>query len=244
MRCWTKSWRKFLLAEGMEITHVIIPARAGSKRLVGKNKMLIAGKPLFEWTLNAALELFHPDHISVSTDDDDIIRISAQKGLDVEGKRPDYLCTDVSSTRDVVMYELDKKNIDKGNVLILQPTSPLRQSKHILESFSLYAEKKAFGVVSVCECDHPYEWINYLAENESMKDFLKVSQNSRSQDFKPAYRLNGAIYLYDVAQYLKNENLINNAKTFAYKMDKAVSIDIDDYFDFQVAELFLWEKNA
>lgn len=218
---------------------VIIPARRGSKRLLQKNTKIIAGKPLVEWTIDVALSCFDRKTIHVSTDDDDIIALSRDKGLNVTAKRPSYLSDDYSTTRDVVLYELDKQGIHHGAVLILQPTSPLRTASDITASIATYLEKEASGVVSVCECEHPPEWSNILPANKSMANFLKTDPNKRSQDHSPSYRLNGALYLYDVQKYRSDKNIINNPKTFAHIMPKNASIDIDDEFDFRLAEILL-----
>ena len=224
-------------------TYVIIPARSGSKRLERKNSRIIAGKRLIEWTIEAALSCFDAKNICVSTDDDDLLSIAESRGLVSNGKRPEGLCSDESTTRDVILYELDEAKIYQGNVLILQPTSPLRTSNHIRQAMSLYNEKKANGVVSVCECEHPPEWSNTLPSDFSMESFVKVDQIKRSQDFSKSYRLNGALYLHDVQKYRSIQNPISSSGTFAYLMDKVSSIDIDDIFDFQIAEFFLIKKS-
>ena len=99
--------------------------------------------------------------------------------------------------------------------------------------------KKAHSVVSVCECEHPPEWSNTLPNDFSMESFVKADQNKRSQDFSKSYRLNGALYLHDVQKYRSTQNPISSSGTFAYLMDKVSSIDIDDMFDFQIAEFFI-----
>ena len=223
-------------------TNVIIPARAGSKRVLNKNKKVIFGKPLIEWTIDVALSCFDKDKIHVSTDDEEIISIANEKGLNVKTKRPSYLCDDTSTTRAVVLYELNKRKIEHGTVMILQPTSPLRTKEDVLGVIAAYEEKKATGIVSVCECEHPPEWCNVLPANMSMHDFLRTNPHKRSQEYQTAYRINGAVYLYDVKKYKNVNNIINDPKTFAYIMDKESSIDIDDELDFKIANILLSER--
>ena len=222
---------------------VVIPARAGSKRLLKKNIKIIADKPLIEWTVDVALSCFDKQSILVSTDDSEIISIAKSKGLRVPAKRPSYLCADDTTTQAVVLYELNKAKKYNGVVLILQPTSPLRTKEDIQNSINTYKKYNATGVVSVCECDHPPEWINTLSDDLSMENFLKIDQDRRSQDLSKSYRLNGAIYLFDIFKYRQIKNIINDKNTFAYIMDKRSSIDIDDDLDFQIAEMILVSRN-
>ena len=79
---------------------VVIPARAGSKGLPGKNTKRLAGKPLVQYTIEAALELFDEKNILVSTNDDEVINVAQSLGITVPFKRPEYLSTDNPTTQD------------------------------------------------------------------------------------------------------------------------------------------------
>jgi CMP-N,N'-diacetyllegionaminic acid synthase len=123
-----------------------------------------------------------------------------------------------------------------STVALLQPTSPLRTSVDIKNAFALMKEKKANAVVSVCEVDHSPLWCNVLPENESMDNFLpKDLIMKNKQKLATYYRINGAIYLVNVPYFLSAQTIYDQG-CFAYKMDKKNSIDIDDLFDFQIAE--------
>jgi CMP-N-acetylneuraminic acid synthetase len=113
----------------------IIPAREGSKGLPGKNLKKIGKKPMIQFTIEAALLCIHPKNILVTSDDDEVINLSARLGLEVPFKRPKKLSTDYAKTSDVVQHALDwyqsEYNKLPANIILLQPTSPFRNSNDI-----------------------------------------------------------------------------------------------------------------
>lgn len=87
-------------------------------------------------------------------------------------------------------------------------------------------------------CEHPPQWTNILPEDGSMKDFIQCN-NKRSQDLGEYYRLNGAIYIYDVQALLNSGAILYRDDTYAYKMSNKYSVDIDNEFDFELAEYII-----
>lgn len=219
----------------------IIPARGGSKRLPGKNIKLLAGKPLIAWTIEAALESNVFDHVFVSTDDKEIARISKQFGGEIPFMRPTELASDTATTNDVITHLVDwfDKNHSQqvSNIAILQPTSPLRNARHIEESMELMHERSAKAVISVCELEHPIQFCNTLGVNGSMDGFIKSDSNKRTQDLETFFRLNGAIYLFN-RSYVGDLNNLYSDGTYAYVMNRKSSIDIDTENDFELAEFY------
>ena len=129
--------------------------------------------------------------------------------------------------------------------MLLQPTSPLRTSKHISEAISLLKEKNADSVVSVCPVEHSPLWSNTLDETLSMDSFIDDAiKTSRSQDLPEYYRLNGALYLTSVSRYLDEGVLLLSSNGYAYVMDSKSSIDIDEELDFLFAETILNKRDA
>jgi len=148
----------------------IIPARGGSKRLPRKNILDLHGKPLISHSIEAGLNSKYIDKVVVSSDDDEILVISEKFGVNII-KRPDELATDVSTTFDAIKHTIN--NVEKYDyIVLLQPTSPLRDSKHIDEAIELLKNKNADAVVSVCEMEHSPLWSNTLDDSLSMKNFL------------------------------------------------------------------------
>lgn len=217
----------------------IIPARGGSKRLPRKNILPIGGKPLIAWTIDAAKNSEYIDNVFVSTDDDEIRSVAMVYGASVPELRPKELASDTASTDSMLFYTLKKYGFGNDIVILLQPTSPLRTEKNIDEALELYIEKNAFSVVSVTPCAHSPLWANTLPDDSNMKDFIKDGGLQRSQDLERYFRLNGAIYIFDIQRLLRYGKICYTDKSFAYKMSAFSSVDIDEELDFDFAELLL-----
>jgi CMP-N,N'-diacetyllegionaminic acid synthase len=217
----------------------IIPARSGSKGLKDKNIKQLNNKPMIAYTIEAAVKSGVFDDIIVSTDSQKYADISIKYGASVPFLRPDYLSTDESATNDVIIYTLNKLkqfDVEYDYVMILQPTSPLRQPEDILAAVELLFQKRANSVISVCEAEHSPLYMNNIDESLSMNGFLSEDVKNRRQELPKYYRLNGAIYLCKVEYYLNYGGNLYNEESYAYIMDKKRSIDIDDEIDFIMAE--------
>ncbi|MBQ4858425.1 acylneuraminate cytidylyltransferase family protein [Pseudoalteromonas sp. MMG007] len=221
----------------------IIPARGGSKRLPRKNILPIAGKPLIQWTIEASTASKYIDTTFVSTDSSEIASIAIEHGLNVPYLRSDSLSSDIASSMDVILdainnYELKGHSFDL--VLLLQPTSPLRDNEDIDGAIELFIKKSAGAVVSVTECDHSPLWANVLPSDFNLSGFIPDSVlKTRSQDLPTYYRLNGAIYLFEVKNVKNGNSYLSLPNSFGFPMSKSHSIDIDDENDFIIAEALL-----
>ena len=216
----------------------IIPARGGSKRLPRKNILDLCGKPLISWSIEAALKSKYISKVVVSSDDEEILNISSNFGADII-KRPYELANDTATTFDTVKHTIDNfENYDY--IVLLQPTSPLRNVKHIDEAIELLEEKQADAIVSVCEMDHSPLWSNTLPKDGNMNNFLRDEVlNKRSQDLEKYYRVNGAIYICKTDKLLENKSFFLKDNIFAYIMDRKSSIDIDEEIDFEIAKVLI-----
>ncbi len=217
----------------------IIPARGGSKRLPGKNIKELAGKPLIAWAIDSALQSDIFDEIMVNTDDQTIADVAKDFGASIPFLRDDSLATDTASSLDVVIQTIEyykKQNQEFDIVVLLQPTSPLRDSQDIINAVDTFIDKEASSVLTVCEVDHPVQWCNTLDTNLSMDSFIKDEyKDCRSQDLEVNYRLNGAVYVWETQEFLqKTEAILNPA--IASVMSRSHSIDIDEEIDFLIAE--------
>ena len=220
----------------------VIPARGGSKRLPRKNVLDLAGKPLIAWTIEAAKQSKYIDHFVVSTDDQEITDVSKEFGAEVL-TRPDELSTDTASSVDVVLHAINEQEKQYDYVILLQPTSPLRNAQHIDEAIEQLFEKNANAIISVCETDHSPLWSNTLPEDGNMDNFIREEvKGKRSQDLPTYYRLNGAVYIADVNMIKQQKTLFLAMKSYSYKMNRGSSIDIDDVSDFLYSNLILSAK--
>lgn len=219
----------------------IIPARGGSKRLPRKNVLDLEGKPLIAYSIEAALESKYIDKVVVSSDDSEILGVSQKFGATIL-TRPDFLATDISSTFDAIEHTIEHYN-NYDYIVLLQPTSPLRTTKHIDESIELLQSKDGDAVISVTQMEHSPLWSNTLDENGSMIDFISDEiKNKRSQDLETYYRLNGAIYICQKDRLLSEKCFFLKDDIFAYKMDNENSIDIDEEIDFELAKLYMEKR--
>lgn len=216
----------------------IIPARGGSKRLPQKNILNLQGKPLVVWSIESGLKSKYIDKVIVSSDSDEVLNISNKYGSDGI-KRPNEFSADTSTSEEAIMHVISSVKKKYDYIVLLQPTSPLRNEKHIDESIELLYAKKADAIVSVCEVDHSPLWSNTLPKNDDMSNFLKEEGSKRSQDLETYYRLNGAIYICKTDKFIEEKSFFLKDNIFAYKMGKKYSIDIDEKIDFEMAEFFM-----
>ena len=227
----------------------IIPARGGSKRLPRKNIRNLAGKPLIAWTIQAGLNSKYIDELIVSTDDMEIYNISQQYGVKLPYVRPAELASDNASSFAVVehamLYYRDKIRKTFDYVLLLQPTSPLRDYADINRALELLKKENADAIISVCEMEHSPLWANTLPSDLSMANFLKDEvKEKRSQDLEKYYHLNGAIYICHTQRLLQEKTFFVKKNIFAYIMPKEKSIDIDTEWDMKLCEAQLLELNT
>lgn len=225
----------------------IIPARAGSKRLPGKNIKSLAGKPLIQWTMEAAKYCKSITEVIVSTDDESIVELAQKINVNVPFLRPDKLAQDESTSIDVIRHAImffEKQGRYFDYIMLLQPTSPLRTSCHIDEAINLLKDKKADAIISVCPTEHSPLWSNTLDDSCKMDLFISSEiKNTRSQDLPVHYRLNGAIYLTKVERLLAENTMFIKDNIFAYKMTTESSVDIDERIDFTLAEAIMKKEN-
>ena len=223
----------------------IIPARSGSKGVKDKNIKLLEGKPLLSYTIQAAIKSGIFDEIMLSTDSTEYADIAIKYGASVPFYRSEETSLDSASSWDVVK-EVLKGYKSMGKIFdtftLLQPTSPLRNDRDIRDAYNIFKKNDAIGVVSVCEMEHSPLWSNTLKDDNSLCGFLENKFNVQRQKIDIFYRINGAIYIADVKEFLKDTNLYRE-NCYAYKMPIERSIDIDTELDFRIAQVIMsWQK--
>lgn len=219
----------------------IIPARGGSKSVRKKNIKNLNGLPLIAYTIIEAQKVFPKENIIISTDDDQIAAVARNYGCDIYFKRPKKLSTDKAKSYEVVLHslnymeKLNNKLYDK--VLMLQPTSPLRKSYHILKSLKIINERNVDSVVSIVNVSgyHPYRM--KVIKNKFLKNFI----DQGFEDMRPRQSLpnifirNGAIYL-NKRKVIINEKQLVGKKVKPLIMEDYESVNIDSINDFYLAE--------
>jgi CMP-N,N'-diacetyllegionaminic acid synthase len=221
----------------------LITARGGSKAIPRKNVLPLCGKPLIAWTIEAALESRRLSRVVVSTDDEEIARVSKDWGAEVPFLRPAALARDDSPHVPVVLHaiqfleESEQEHFDY--ILLLQPTSPFRTAADIANAIALALEKDADGVIGVTEASaHPF-LTKRITREGLLEDFVpKPATYLARQSLPPVYVINGAIYLVKRDIFLE-EQTFHPPRTLAYVMPPERSMDIDTPWDWHVAELIL-----
>lgn len=223
---------------------VVIPARGGSKGIPHKNIKLLNGKPLICYSIDVARQFTTDDNICVTTDDDEIIKVVEEYGLKVPFKRPDYLATDTCGSNEVIQHAyrfFAEKGIQYDAILLLQPTSPFRKVEFLKEAVALYDDSiDMVTSVKLSSCN-PY----YDGFEEDADSLLKISKGDgtieRRQDAPSVWQQNGSIYVIN-PKSLMEKGMAHFTKIRKYAMSELYSVDIDNPFDWKVAELVINEK--
>lgn len=217
----------------------IIPARSGSKGLKDKNIIDLCGKPLIAYSIEAALESGLFDHVIVSTDSEHYAEIAQHYGAEVM-MRGEALSNDKATTF-MVLEDILKNRLQESidYFVLLQPTSPLRTSKHITEAIEKFESKiEHFDfLVSMKEAEHAKVLVNPIDDDESLKYFDTDFSNYRRQGYKD-YSPNGAIFIAKPDSYLEQKHFFG-AKALSYIMSAEDSVDIDGALDLVVANAIM-----
>jgi len=222
----------------------VIPARSGSKGIRNKNIFKVGNKALIEHTFKAAKKSKISQNF-VLTDSKAIKSIANKFKINTEYKRPKKVSKSTSSLTDTLHdfhLWLEKKKIYYDFMVILQPTSPLRDYRDINNSIKIIKNSKSNSLFSISKSlEHPYETI--IIKKNKWNFVLKNSKKFyRRQDFDiDTYFINGAIYI-------SNRNLIRSKKTFTrvnhcfYKMPKNKSLEINDKEEAFIIDCILKRK--
>lgn len=220
----------------------VITARSGSKGLKNKNIRKLKGLPLLAHTIIAAKKSKMLNRIILSTDSKLYAKIGLNFGAEVPFIRPKKLATAKAHHPEVVNHALkfvEKKDRTKFDyVVMLQPTSPYRKSKHINGAIKKFLNEKNDSLISIKKQDYPPWWMFALRGNK-LRQFLKFKNknvfNLERQEFPILFRPNGAIYI-SKRSVMDGGNLINPKSCGYYVMNEKDSIDIDNLIDLKVAE--------
>lgn len=213
----------------------IIPARAGSKRVPGKNIKLLGGKPLIAHTIQAAQQSTYCHTIFVSTDCKEIAGIAQKYNAQVPWLRALNLADDSSDIIDAVIDILTRyqnQNIIFDSILLLQPTSPFRTAESIKKAVELH-KNTGKSVVSVNQPTIKPAWFKRM-DNEG--NLLPYSVNPDDLSPLSLYQLNGSIYLATVEQILSSRSFYSEPTKALIIENSIETIDIDTPLDWALAE--------
>ena len=218
-----------------------IPARKGSQGIKNKNIILLKKKKLIEYSIKSSVKSRLIDQTFVSTDDQRILNLSNTFKKVNFYKRLKSLSSSKSLMKDVIINFINKHkrnySLNNLNIVVLQPTSPLRNSKDIDDAISFFLKKKAKFLVSVSDpMSHPED---IVFENKKNVSKLISSQKEKNrQNFKKFYYINGSIFIINASSFLKSKKFINK-NTLLFKMKKKHSIEIDDLIDLKLVKALI-----
>lgn len=226
----------------------VIPARGGSKGIPRKNLVLVNHKPLIAYSIEAARQASTIDRTVVSTDDEEIAEVSRQWGAEVPFTRPADLAGDTAPMLGVLRHTLDWHESTFGTVeaiVLLQPTSPLRQARHIDEAVALFRSSGASSVVSVMEVPHQFNPVSVMSFEEGvLRPFYGDGKLiTRRQDKPRVFARNGPAVLVCHPDTLKGGELYGS-RCVPYVMSAHDSLDIDEPGDLHAVEWALQTENG
>ncbi len=230
----------------MDKVLAIVPARAGSKGLPGKNLAPVAGRPLLAYTIDAARAARAVERVVVTTDSPHIAAVARAYGAETPFLRPKELAGDNTPGLDPVLHAVQwlaaHESYRPWAVCCLQPTSPLREAMDIDAAFDLLVAYRADAVVSVSPALHPLQWLKRIDDTGRLHDaFDGIPFVARRQEVPPLYTLNGAVYLARTAVLLEQRTWYTD-RTYAYVMPPERALDIDTAWDLYLADLVLKDR--
>ena len=219
----------------------IIPARAGSKGIPGKNMVVIQGKPLIYYSISVAQKAQTLDHFFVSTDGSEIRDVCSEY-TDQVWMRPENLARDESNISDVIRYhleELKKQGQTPDIIVLIQPTSPLRRARDIDECVGRLQNSKANSIISVSSLeDHHPSRLYRLDSRGAMESLDPDHEQTPRQDLETLYQRNGCIYACKTEAFLKHRHIMASPQ-ISYIMPSEDYLNIDTPRDLQLAEIMI-----
>jgi len=216
----------------------LIPARGGSKGLPRKNVAPVCGKPLIFWTIKAALSSKYISETFVTSDDEEILSISKTYGVNTI-LRSESLSRDDTLMRPVLLHAVSSLCLASSDILVLlQPTSPLREARDIDEAIEKFSKESMDGLISVVQQESSV--LKYLWLNDGMLCPLINTETPfmRRQDLPLVFKPNGAIYMWKVGSLLKASGLWGGSMGY-FEMTENQSVDIDTIDDLKYAQELL-----
>lgn len=222
----------------------LITARGGSKRLPGKNVRPLGGKPLIQWTVEAALACPLVHRTILSTDDPVIADVARASGCEVPFLRPATLAHDTASSVDVVYHALEAVGAGFDWLVLLQPTSPFRSARDIERGLLQLQRSGGNSLIAVAEPEKSPYLMFHRRDDSSLQSVAGIRladlRHTRTQDLPESYEINGALYVVRIPWFLQSGTLFDD-DTLSLVMPRARSANIDTALDFAVAEAW-WRE--
>ena len=219
----------------------VIPARGGSKGLPGKNIKELCGKPLIAWSIESGLGSKYIDKLMVTTDSPEIANIAEKYGANVPFLRPSYLASDTATTFDTVKHVIDFYDDTFDYIILLEPTSPLREEGDIDNMIEKIVDSQNLfdSIISIGEShEHPSIMKKITETGQIMNYCQSLEMKSRRQDNDTAYFPYGVAYIVKTSAFME-EKTFYTQRCNSYKVERYQCYEIDDMYDFLMIESIL-----
>ena len=223
----------------------IVPARAGSKGVPGKNKAIVGGAPLVEYAVAVGLAAASVGAVVVTTDDEEILEwYTGRDGVFVV-RRPAALAGDTASSSDAVAHALEQWEAAGGwspdALILLQATTPLRTSTDVDEAYDLFRRSGGESVLSACRVDgirHPR--VMYRMRDDGRSNLFVPDETDRMTrpDYEELYQRNGAVYIVST-DYFTREHRLRSLTPVIYEMPWERSVNVDVPGDLVIARALI-----
>ena len=225
-----------------QLVTAVIPVRAGSKGIRGKNLRRVGRDTLLERTIKLAKRSPYVDRIVVSTDDPEMYALAQAHHVAAPALRPAELATDTATTIDVLLQLIDSVPIQTGYILLLQVTSPLRTLADLNACCEAFAQGvrdgQAEAIVSLVRHDAPHPNKIQKIEHGFVQSYLGTNASVARQSLPEVFSLNGAFYLIQRDTLISQRTLLPK-KTLPFIMPPERSINLDSKLDLDILEALL-----
>jgi len=217
---------------------ILIPCRKGSEGIKNKNFLKVKNNPIYRYSVKHAKIIkntFNSSLIGITTDNTKVLKKKIKDVFLIN--RPSKISKNDSKSSEYILHALQyfkKKNILFKNLIILQPTSPLREKKDLLKAVKTYLSKKPSSLISVYKENYINEKVMY-EKNKSYGKPLNILHNNENmrQEHKPFFVRNGSIYITKIKFFMKYKKIISN-NPILHVMNRINSVNIDTKDDLEI----------
>ena len=209
----------------------VIPARAGSKGLPGKNIVDFAGKPLLAWSIEAALAAPAVGQVIVSTESDEIAAIARAWGAETPFVRPEDLAQDhvhaVHSVLHALRWHEEVNGYLPRGAMMLLPTSPLRRARHVQEAAEMFLAERASAVIGVVNLGKHMTNLRHLHGDRLERVAPEISPNQQRQGAAPLFGVSGAMFLARTDLLIAQETFhLDGALGYVMNVQSAIDVNL------------------
>ena len=218
----------------------IIPARSKSKRIKNKNIKLFNGIPAIGVSINKIKSTKLFERVIVSTDSEEIAKISRDYGAEVPFLRPDNLSDEFTPTAPVIRHaleELQKLGFEYSYACCVYPCNPLIQELDIIQAYKQLLSSKANFIYSITKYAHPIQRALKYSYNKKLQFINSKYELTRTQDLETLYHDAGQFYWGRTIAWLKERKMHSDGVGYLIPHWRAVDIDTDD--DWKRAEMLI-----